>query len=274
LASLLSTVVVWIVAAIFVLGGLAIYLRQIHAIRREGGKVEVACFDLPELFVSFVFAGLFAMLTISAVMRHGGKEPEINVDSVLPNSILFIFFTVGVAALLSIRKLRLREAFGIRRIPLLAVLGWAAGLLVTALPLASAANALTALLFHGAAEPQPLVELFNKAAQTRQYNGMIQIVISAVLIQPACEEFLFRGFFYGVWKRYLGPVRSGLFASLLFAAFHTNLAAFAGLFVLAVCLNIAYERTGSLLVPVLMHALFNLSSLVFIYAQARFGASN
>ena len=73
-----------------------------------------------------------------------------------------------------------------------------------------------------------------------------------------------------MWKRYFGAVPSGFLSCLLFAAFHTSLTALAGLFVLAVCLNLAYERTGSLLVPIGMHALFNFVSLLFLYTQAQF----
>ena len=36
--------------------------------------------------------------------------------------------------------------------------------------------------------------------------------------------------------------------------------------------RLAYERTGSLLVPIGMHAIFNLTSLVVIYGQAQFNA--
>ncbi|MEI9893033.1 MAG: CPBP family intramembrane glutamic endopeptidase [Chthoniobacter sp.] len=75
-----------------------------------------------------------------------------------------------------------------------------------------------------------------------------------------------------MWKHYLGPLSAGIFACVLFAAFHASLSAFGGLLVLAVCLNIAYERTGSLLVPIGMHALFNLTSLLVIYGQAQLGA--
>ena len=39
--------------------------------------------------------------------------------------------------------------------------------------------------------------------------------------------------------------------------------------VFALCLTLAYERTGSLLVPIGMHALFNFTSLSLIYLQAR-----
>ena len=53
-----------------------------------------------------------------------------------------------------------------------------------------------------------------------------------------------------------------LINAALFAGIHLNAPSFAGLFVLAVCLTLAYEWTGSLLVPMAMHALFNSISIV------------
>jgi membrane protease YdiL (CAAX protease family) len=47
-----------------------------------------------------------------------------------------------------------------------------------------------------------------------------------------------------------------------------NVPSLPGLFVLALCLTLAYEASGSLLVPIGMHALFNLSQLVALYVQA------
>ena len=38
-----------------------------------------------------------------------------------------------------------------------------------------------------------------------------------------------------------------------------------GLFLLALCFVIAYEATGSLLVPITMHALFNAGQLIALY---------
>jgi len=209
------------------------------------------------------------MIVLSALQRRE-HEPEVNIGKVLPNSLIFIIFTVGIAGFLRFRGLSLRQLFGFTRLPMITGLGWSCGLLLAALPLASAANALTMLFVHEKLEPQPLVDLFSKVTRNHDVSGMSIILASAVLIQPACEEFLFRGFFYAVWKRYLGPLGAGFLTCLLFAAFHTSLAAFAGLFVLAVCLNIAYERTGSLLVPIGMHALFNLTSLlILIYQQTQ-----
>ena len=57
-----------------------------------------------------------------------------------------------------------------------------------------------------------------------------------------------------------------LVSSLLFAAVHAHLPSFAPLFVLGTCFAIAYEWSGSILVPMTMHALFNgitLTALAF-----------
>lgn len=257
------------VAAFVVLIGLAVYGHQVSRIARDGGKVLVDQFDLPELLMSLVFAGFFSLMALTAVQRHAREETKVDISAVLPNSLLFIAFVIGIAGFMKFRGIQLRRAFGLGRLGPLATVGCAVGLLLAAFPLAGLANALTTLASHGNLEPQPLVDLFNKMAKDHDYSAMSKILLSAVVIQPACEEFLFRAFFYGVWKRYVGPLSAGFFASLLFAAFHTSLAAFAGLFVLALCLNIAYERTGSLLVPIGMHALFNFTSLVFLYVQAQ-----
>jgi hypothetical protein len=198
-----------------------------------------------------------------------GKEPTVKIDSVLPNSYIFVIFTGGIAGFLGIRGQKLHQVFGLTRVSFFGLLGWSIGLLAAAFPILLAANELAGRALRGNVEPQPLVDLFNSAAHHHDYRAMGIIFLSAVCIQPACEEFLFRGFFYGVWKRYIGPIRSALLASLLFAAFHNSLSAFAGLFALAVCLNIAYERTGSLLVPILMHALFNLTELLILFGFAQ-----
>ena len=53
-------------------------------------------------------------------------------------------------------------------------------------------------------------------------------------------------------------------AALLFALAHFNLASALPLFVLALGLSLAYVASGSLWVPILMHALFNTFSLALL----------
>jgi len=92
----------------------------------------------------------------------------------------------------------------------------------------------------------------------------MMIIVFAVAIAPVVEEFLFRFFIYGVLKRYFGRFLGVTVNALLFAAAHTHLPSFAPLFVLGSCFTIAYEWSGSILVSMTMHALFNSLSLTVL----------
>ena len=100
-------------------------------------------------------------------------------------------------------------------------------------------------------------EIVGFLAERRSGPARVVVVISAVLIAPVQEEFIFRGYLYGVMRRYVGPFVGVVGSALLFAGIHVNAASFGALFVLAVCLTLAYEWTGSIFVPMTMHALFN-----------------
>jgi membrane protease YdiL (CAAX protease family) len=94
----------------------------------------------------------------------------------------------------------------------------------------------------------------------------MMIIVFAVAVAPVVEEFLFRFFIYGVLKRYFGRLLGVTFSALLFAAAHAHLPSFAPLFVLGSCFAIAYEWSGSILVAMTMHSLFNsltLTALAF-----------
>lgn len=90
------------------------------------------------------------------------------------------------------------------------------------------------------------------------------LVLAAVVIAPLVEELTFRGFVYGVIKRYTDGFFAALCSSLLFAVVHCHVGSLFPLALLAIILCAAYELTGSLLAPMLMHALFNLTSLLLL----------
>jgi membrane protease YdiL (CAAX protease family) len=104
-----------------------------------------------------------------------------------------------------------------------------------------------------------------------QRTGLV--ILSAVVIAPLFEEFLFRGhlqtllrYFFGKWLpkgvKGQGAAWGAILAtSVIFALVHPLWMA-PMIFVLALCLGYAYERTGVLWVSVVMHALFNLLSIV------------
>ena len=250
---------------LFVLGG--VVYGRVAARLRCGGEVRVEWVALPDLLVSTVLATFFGGLVIRAALRHTEEAP-LKPENVLPSSLTFAIFVVSIGAFLAYRRLRIAELFGFARVRARHVCGWAALLLLGAMPFVGVVNAVTVLLLKNSAEPQPLVELFRAAAQRGDTSTMLTVVVAGVVLAPLCEEFLFRGYFYGVGKRYAGAWISGLFTAALFAAFHASLTSFSGLFVLALALTLAYERAGSLAVPITMHALFNATSLGVLYLQA------
>jgi len=84
---------------------------------------------------------------------------------------------------------------------------------------------------------------------------------SVVVGVPILEELLFRGF---AQSAFVSMLRNRWVAivvtSLIFAWVHAGIAdvrALPGLFTLGVALGIAFERTGRIGVPIVMHALFN-----------------
>ena len=90
------------------------------------------------------------------------------------------------------------------------------------------------------------------------------IIVLAVAVAPVAEELVFRFFLYGVLKRYFGIMPGLVINSLLFAAVHQHLPSFGPLFILGCCFTLAYEWSGSILVPMTMHSLFNSLSLVLL----------
>jgi membrane protease YdiL (CAAX protease family) len=119
------------------------------------------------------------------------------------------------------------------------------------------------------AEPQSLVGLLSDE-QPRAL--VVALTIFAVFIAPVTEELAFRaGLFRFLRDRVPRPVAL-LAPSMLFASLHVEwstldgLAAFGPLVMLGTLFSISYERTGRIAVPMIAHGLFNLNTLVLIYA--------
>jgi membrane protease YdiL (CAAX protease family) len=78
------------------------------------------------------------------------------------------------------------------------------------------------------------------------------------------EEVFFRGFAYPALKQRWGAPRALMMVSGAFALIHLHGPSIAPLFVLAVGLGLAYELTGTLVAPMVMHALFNATNVAML----------
>ncbi len=86
----------------------------------------------------------------------------------------------------------------------------------------------------------------------------------AVVIAPVFEEILFRGVALPLFARKWGVGPAVVAVSVFFAAIHFHVPSFVPLFVIAVAFSLAYIGSGSIVVPVVMHGLFNSVNLLLL----------
>lgn len=253
----------------FVLLGISVIVfgRTLQHLVRHGGNVVASHFGLPDLLTSSTLAVFFIAVMMQSLASRTPAAP-VSADQLLPSQIFPVAIVAALAGYLIYRHLSPARIFGLRSISVGGAVVLAVIFLLASIPVVAITNHLSQLMLRGLAGEQDLVKLFRDLARARDFDAMGKAFVATVILAPACEEFLFRGYFYGVGKRYFGAFGSALATSLLFAAFHVNLASLPGLFVLALCLTAAYERTGSLLVPIGMHALYNSMSLTILWLQA------
>ena len=87
------------------------------------------------------------------------------------------------------------------------------------------------------------------------------------IIAPIFEEIVFRGFFYKAIKRFVPYVLSSIIVAFIFALIHNNILSFTILFVVSLLFTWIYERTSSIIYPILAHSTFNLLMLTLILLE-------
>lgn len=103
-------------------------------------------------------------------------------------------------------------------------------------------------------KPQAIVE---GAKTVRDSRAMLLLGVTLCAGAPLMEEVVFRGVLFSVAARFLGRGYALTASGLFFGVVHANLISFVPLSLLGMFFAMAYERTRTLAVPVLMHALFN-----------------
>jgi len=115
---------------------------------------------------------------------------------------------------------------------------------------------------------QPEAQTAVQLLQEQWHPGLIALQgIVAVVLAPVAEEVLFRGVLYTAIKQRGHPAIALWITSVLFGAIHFYPVGFLSLILLAVVLVAVYERTQSLLAPILVHALFNGLNFYLIVAK-------
>ncbi|HWY41129.1 MAG TPA: type II CAAX endopeptidase family protein [Chthoniobacterales bacterium] len=265
-AGAFSSAVGNIFIALIVLGALAIYLTLIGQISARKSTPDVTIgnpptrtFGLPEALLA---AALILFLLLNIVASFGRSSPvHLNGRDLVANFLLSLFVVFLIAAVLKLRGIDIDSLAGFSKTTVKRAISTAIVLLVAAAPLILVAEGLTQTFLGGESSKQEIVDLFNNSGTIQE---RVMIIVLAVVVAPISEEFVFRFFIYGVFRRYFGVAIGLIFNALLFAAAHTHLPSAAPLFVLGACLTLAYEWSGSILVNMAMHALFNATQLFLL----------
>jgi membrane protease YdiL (CAAX protease family) len=250
---------------LFLIAGVFIYaslIRQIAA-RRSTIALDppsVRNFGVAETVLALA---LIAWLLTNVVAWFYTEQRPTSMRDIAAN----LFFNVGLllflVAFLKFRRIDLNSLAGLSKMSFSRALFTGVVLLIAAYPPIALADVIAQNFFGGGTKSsrQQIVDLFTGSETIRD---RVLIIFLAVVIAPIFEEFVFRFFLYGVFKRYFGWFVALLLNALLFGLVHMHLPSFVALFVLGGCLTVAYEWSGSLLVSMTMHAFFNAIMLTIL----------
>jgi membrane protease YdiL (CAAX protease family) len=114
----------------------------------------------------------------------------------------------------------------------------------------------------------PQQSIASLTAETATVFEGILIVLMVGIAAPVVEEMLFRGMLLSRLSRSMSPAWAILVQALIFASIHlldpSAVAALPGLVIVGVVLGYAAMRTGSLSLPIMIHAGVNLTAVVLL----------
>jgi uncharacterized protein len=146
--------------------------------------------------------------------------------------------------------------------------GWGFGGYLVATPLVIVVSVLNEKIWHGQGGSNPLLQIM---LESKDSIALLLFFLTAAVAAPLFEEFLFRGFLLPSLTRYVPTWAAIGISALLFGVAHLSLSEIVPLTTLGVILGTVYARTRNLLAPMLLHSLWNSSTLVSLYIL---GSSN
>lgn len=213
-------------------------------------------------------------LTLAAALVVSGLGFDLGF---VPAVVLTLALTAGVAfGGVSVAYVRVRGldwSFVGTRLPTARDLAWVGGGYLLAF-----ASVFIASVIVSIAGTQPASNQLSELGLEAPVLLLLLVPVSLLLIGPG-EELLFRGIVQGTLREAFGPVSAIVLASAIFAGVHyvaltggvgARLTTIAILFLPSLVFGAAYERTGNLVVPALIHGLYNSTLAVLLLVGLRF----
>ncbi len=138
---------------------------------------------------------------------------------------------------------------------------------VAALFLSYASFFLIYVVYYNLAGRPPVTEE-SRMLEKMRGGGLALVLAVAVVLAPLFEELFFRGLLYPALRRRVGSAVAVLLNGVIFGALHFQPLFMLSLMLVGAVLAYLYERTGSLVAPMIAHALYNLCTiLITLFAR-------
>jgi CAAX protease family protein len=218
--------------------------------------------------LGFIAGGVCGFVSAGIVWAAlGVDDPSDSPGAIVAGTVLLDGSLVGAALLFAsfVRPPR-GWHFGLRRTAFWPAVGWAAlGLL---------SFYVFALVYSQLLHPDVQQDVAEELGADESTFGLIAAGFMIICVAPFCEEFFFRGFFYGALRTRFSVAVAALIDGLLFGAIHfeggsDGLLIVPPLAFLGFTFCLVYERTRSLYTVIALHSINN--SIAYA-AQADGGA--
>jgi len=133
---------------------------------------------------------------------------------------------------------------------------------------------LISLMGYGLKYFQPDLDMQEIEQIMRSANRLpdiIALVFGGTILAPISEELFYRGMIYPVFRKHLGPAWGAVLAGIIFGLAHFDLWRGLPLAVGGAILCYMYEKSGSILVPMVAHGLWNGTMFAIILLSASLG---
>jgi uncharacterized protein len=139
---------------------------------------------------------------------------------------------------------------------------WGIGGYLVATPIVIVVSILNEKIWQGQGGSNPLLQI---VLEGKDSTALLLFFLTAAVAAPLFEEFLFRGFLLPSLTRYVPVWAAICLSGLLFGVAHLSLSEIIPLTTLGIILGIVYVRTKNLLAPMLLHSLWNSTTLISLY---------
>jgi len=243
--------------------------------RCEFPVVPWSAWHLLRCVVVFLVVHRLVAVGVAWVQHFKATRPawagvHMSLVAVLAANVIMIFMCLFVAALIAAGKSSPTRLLGLREARPLSRAGLGVTGYLMIFPLQFLAAVLMLVLGPRVGIPPQPQSVLARAVGLSPGIFLI-LIVSAVVIAPITEEILLRGFLYGTLRRYMGPLAALVLSAGFFALLHGYAFGFLSLFIIGFLLGYLYERTGSLVAPIVAHAANNLYSLLVVYLSFREG---